>query len=106
MYITRYAINNWGNVYLQEIRSFDLFGANLFIFFNTVAGFWVVLLTATCRTNFSANCGQGNKLSQIDVALFDHLPDLEKAVVVVTTAATTKRFGINRQCDKPISRLN
>ncbi|WP_416306309.1 MFS transporter [Neptunicella sp. SCSIO 80796] len=38
MYITRYAINSWGNVYLQEIRGFDLFDANLFIFFNTVAG--------------------------------------------------------------------
>ncbi len=38
MYITRYAINSWGNVYLQEIRGFDLFDANLFIFLNTVAG--------------------------------------------------------------------
>ena len=38
MYVTRYAINSWGNVYLQEIRGFDLFDANLFIFFNTVAG--------------------------------------------------------------------
>ncbi|MCK5326047.1 MAG: MFS transporter [Woeseiaceae bacterium] len=38
MYITRYAVNSWGNVYLQEIRGFDLFDANLFIFMNTVAG--------------------------------------------------------------------
>lgn len=38
MYITRYAINSWGNVYLQEIRGFDLFDANLFIFLNTAAG--------------------------------------------------------------------
>ena len=38
MYITRYAINSWGNVYLQEIRGFDLFDANLFIFMNTAAG--------------------------------------------------------------------
>ena len=38
MYVTRYAINSWGNVYLQEIRGFDLFDANLFIFFNTAAG--------------------------------------------------------------------
>lgn len=38
MYVTRYAINSWGNVYLQEIRGFDLFDANLFIFFNTTAG--------------------------------------------------------------------
>jgi OPA family sugar phosphate sensor protein UhpC-like MFS transporter len=36
--ITRYAINSWGNVYLQEIRGFDLFDANLFIFLNTAAG--------------------------------------------------------------------
>jgi len=38
MYITRYAVNSWGNVYLQEIRGFDLFYANLFIFLNTAAG--------------------------------------------------------------------
>lgn len=38
MYVTRYAINSWGNLYLQEIRGFDLFDANLFIFFNTAAG--------------------------------------------------------------------
>ena len=38
MYVTRYAINSWGNVYLQEIRGFDLFDANAFIFLNTVAG--------------------------------------------------------------------
>jgi OPA family sugar phosphate sensor protein UhpC-like MFS transporter len=38
MYITRYAVNSWGNVYLQEIRGFDLFDANLFIFMNTAAG--------------------------------------------------------------------
>jgi OPA family sugar phosphate sensor protein UhpC-like MFS transporter len=38
MYITRYAVNSWGNVYLQEIRGFDLFDANFFIFLNTVAG--------------------------------------------------------------------
>ncbi|MGI9260787.1 MAG: MFS transporter, partial [Woeseiaceae bacterium] len=38
MYITRYAVNSWGNVYLQEIRGFDLFDANLFIFLNTAAG--------------------------------------------------------------------
>jgi OPA family sugar phosphate sensor protein UhpC-like MFS transporter len=38
MYFTRYAVNSWGNVYLQEIRGFDLFDANLFIFLNTAAG--------------------------------------------------------------------
>lgn len=38
MYVTRYAINSWGNVYLQEIRGFDLFDANFFIFVNTAAG--------------------------------------------------------------------
>ena len=38
MYVTRYAVNSWGNVYLQEIRGFDLFDANFFIFLNTAAG--------------------------------------------------------------------
>ena len=38
MSVPRSAIHSWGNVYLQEIRGFDLFDANAFIFLNTAAG--------------------------------------------------------------------
>ena len=38
MYITRYAINSWGVLYLQEIRGYTLVEAGLFLSINTVAG--------------------------------------------------------------------
>jgi hypothetical protein len=55
---------------------------------------------------FVANCGPDNKIGQIDVALFDHVAALEEVVVSITTSATNKRFGISRQCDSPIFRLD
>ncbi len=38
MYVTRYAINNWGVLYLQEEHGFSLLKAGFFIGLNTVAG--------------------------------------------------------------------
>jgi OPA family sugar phosphate sensor protein UhpC-like MFS transporter len=38
MYVTRYAINSWGILYLQEVRGFSLLGSGLFLFVNAVAG--------------------------------------------------------------------
>ena len=38
MYVTRYAINSWGVLYLQEIRGYSLLEAGLFLTVNTVAG--------------------------------------------------------------------
>jgi OPA family sugar phosphate sensor protein UhpC-like MFS transporter len=38
MYITRYAINSWGILYLQETRGFSLVEAGLFLGINTAAG--------------------------------------------------------------------
>jgi len=38
MYVTRYAINSWGVLYLQEIRGYSLVDAGTFIAINTVAG--------------------------------------------------------------------
>jgi len=58
------------------------------------------------EANFEASCGLDNKIGQIDVVLFDHLEALEEVVVSVTTPATSKRFGISRQCDGPIFRLD
>jgi OPA family sugar phosphate sensor protein UhpC-like MFS transporter len=38
MYVTRYAINSWGVLYLQEIRGYSLVEAGLFLSITTVAG--------------------------------------------------------------------
>jgi len=38
MYVTRYAINSWGILYLQEIRGYDLVDAGFFLAVNTAAG--------------------------------------------------------------------
>lgn len=38
MYITRYAINSWGVLYLQETRGYSLVEAGFFLAINTVAG--------------------------------------------------------------------
>jgi len=38
MYVTRYAINSWGVLYLQEIHKYTLVEAGTFIAFNTIAG--------------------------------------------------------------------
>ena len=38
MYITRYAINSWGVLYLQETRGYSLVEAGLFLGINTAAG--------------------------------------------------------------------
>ena len=38
MYVTRYAINSWGVLYLQEIRGYSLLEAGSFLAINTLAG--------------------------------------------------------------------
>lgn len=38
MYVTRYAVNNWGILYLQEARGYSLKAAGLFLTINTAAG--------------------------------------------------------------------
>ena len=38
MYVTRYAINSWGVLYLQEVRGYSLVDAGFFLAVNTVAG--------------------------------------------------------------------
>jgi len=38
MYVTRYGINSWGILYLQEIRGYSLIDAGLFLSINTAAG--------------------------------------------------------------------
>lgn len=38
MYVTRYAINSWGVLYLQEVRGMSLLDAGFFMSINTIAG--------------------------------------------------------------------
>ncbi|MDH4107090.1 MAG: MFS transporter [Gammaproteobacteria bacterium] len=38
MYVTRYAVNSWGVLYLQEIRGYSLLDAGWFLAINTIAG--------------------------------------------------------------------
>lgn len=54
----------------------------------------------------TAQCGSDNKVEQVDVALFDTLPELDEIEVLVTTPATAKRFAISRQCAHALFRLD
>ena len=38
MYVTRYAVNSWGILYLQEVRGYTLIEAGFYMAINTVAG--------------------------------------------------------------------
>lgn len=59
----------------------------------------------TPRFTYSSDCGADNKLGQVNVVLFNTLPDLEEVVVDVKTPATKKHFAIHRQCESAIFRL-
>jgi len=54
---------------------------------------------------YTSNCGADNKLSQVDVLLFDSLPKLDEVEVSVLTPVTQKQFVINRQCESAIFRF-
>jgi hypothetical protein len=54
---------------------------------------------------YTTSCGEDNKLSQVDVLLFDSLPKLSEVEVSVVTPATQKQFVINRQCESAIFRV-
>jgi hypothetical protein len=54
---------------------------------------------------YTSSCGAENRLRQVDVLLFESLPNLEEVVVSVVTSATQKTFAINRQCESAIFRI-
>ena len=58
------------------------------------------------EAQFAASCGADNKLRRVNVSLFENVGNLEEVVTSVTTSATSKRFAISRQCDRPIFRLD
>ena len=49
------------------------------------------------RATYTSACGADNKIGQINVLLFESLPELEEVVVDVTTPATQKHFAIHGQ---------
>lgn len=53
-----------------------------------------------------SECGAGNAYRELDVSVFDRLPDLDELEVLVSTPVTSKRFAISRSCARPIFRLN
>ena len=55
---------------------------------------------------YQSHCGSDNRLRQVDVALLDVVAELEEIEVTITTAATSKRFAISRQCPSAIFRLD
>jgi hypothetical protein len=54
---------------------------------------------------YTSSCGADNKLSQVDVLLFETLPELNEVEVSVVTPVTQKQFAINRQCESAIFRI-
>ena len=60
---------------------------------------------ATILASYGMDCGADTKIGQIDIPLFDVLPEIDEVEVRVTTPATTKHFAISRQCDNAIFRL-
>ncbi len=55
--------------------------------------------------SYESNCGADNQIGQLDILLFETLAALDDVEVTVTTPVTQKHFGINRQCDSAIFRL-
>jgi len=52
MYVTRYAINSWGILYLQEARGFSLTEAAFFLSINTFAGIFGSIAYGFISDNF------------------------------------------------------
>lgn len=66
------------------------------------------------RLNFGAtplsaqyefDCHVDTRVRQIDINLFDVLPEIDEVDVQITTPAAGKHFAISRKCDKAIFRL-
>ena len=54
---------------------------------------------------FESQCAAGVKIDQVNVTLFDTLPELDEIEATIKTPATSKHFAISRQCDGAIFRL-
>jgi hypothetical protein len=54
---------------------------------------------------YESDCGEGNRIGQLNIALFDEVPEIAELEIRVTTPAVGKHFVINRQCSAPIFRF-
>lgn len=54
---------------------------------------------------YESNCGDDNKVGQLNIMLFDEVPELAELEVHITTPAVGKHFVINRQCSAAIFRF-
>jgi hypothetical protein len=54
---------------------------------------------------YLSDCGPDNRISQVNVELFELLDGLEEVEVQVNTPATQKHFAISRLCERAIFRL-
>ncbi|HET6565601.1 MAG TPA: hypothetical protein VFG52_09335 [Xanthomonadales bacterium] len=54
---------------------------------------------------YQSDCGVGNRISQVNVELFELIDGLEEVEVQVKTPATGKHFAISRMCERAIFRL-
>ncbi len=54
---------------------------------------------------YRSDCGKNNRISQVNVELFELLDSLEEVEVQVNTPATSKHFAISRLCERAIFRL-
>lgn len=54
---------------------------------------------------YQSDCGPDNRISQVNVELFELLAGLEEVEVHVNTPATGKHFAISRLCERAIFRL-
>jgi hypothetical protein len=54
---------------------------------------------------YESDCGEGNRIGQLNIALFDEVPEIAELEIRVTTPAVGKHFVINRQCNAPIFRF-
>jgi hypothetical protein len=57
------------------------------------------------NARYESSCGDDNKVGQLDIALFDEVPQLAELEVRIATPAVGKHFVINRQCSAAIFRF-
>jgi hypothetical protein len=62
--------------------------------------------SGTITATYQSQCTAGTDLNQVDVSLFDLLPELDEVEVTIKTDATAKHFAISRQCSAAIFRIN
>ncbi len=62
--------------------------------------------SGTITATYQSKCAAGADMNQVDVSLFDLLPELDEVEVTIKTDATAKHFAISRQCSAAIFRIN